>query len=40
MTANDLAFVLENLAFTKEGASLLSVDRDVARFLLRKIQQR
>jgi hypothetical protein len=40
MTINDLTYVLENLAFTRSGASLLSVDREVRNYLLRKIQQR
>jgi len=40
MTVSDLTFVLENLNFTKKGAGLLSVDRDVRDYLLRKLQQR
>jgi hypothetical protein len=39
-TASDLAFILENLTFAKSGICLLSVDRPVRDFLLRKIQQR
>jgi hypothetical protein len=41
MSRGDLVYVLQNLTFTKRsGIGLVSMDRHVRDYLLRKIQQR